>query len=175
MAVDRGALLERTELRGSAFTDAYTKQLDQWLQDIATSTDLPAGVALAAVGGFGRREMSPESDIDIILVHSDDVDVAEIAEQLWYPIWDAGLKLGHRVDTVDGLLKSARNDLDTATALLDVRHLAGDESVSLELAVEASAQWSAGAVDNAARLAARRSDRHDQYGCLLYTSDAADE
>ena len=168
MAVDRGALLERTELRGSAFTDAYTKQLDQWLQDIATSTDLPAGVALAAVGGFGRREMSPESDIDIILVHSDDVDVAEIAEQLWYPIWDAGLKLGHRVDTVDGLLKSARNDLDTATALLDVRHLAGDESVSLELAVEASAQWSAGAVDNASRLAARRSDRHDQHGEVAF-------
>ncbi len=168
MAIDRGALLERTELRGSAFTDAYTKQLDQWLQDIATSTDLPAGVALAAVGGFGRREMSPESDIDIILVHSDDVDVAEIAEQLWYPIWDAGLKLGHRVDTVEGLLKSARNDLDTATALLDVRHLAGDESVSLELAVEASAQWSAGAVDNASRLAARRSDRHDQHGEVAF-------
>ena len=72
------------------------------------------------------------------------------------------------MDTVDGLLKSARNDLDTATALLDVRHLAGDESVSLELAVEASAQWSAGAVDNAARLAARRSDRHDQYGEVAF-------
>lgn len=168
MTPERAALIERSELRGSAFTDAYTDLLDGWLQEIASSSGLSTGLALAAVGGYGRREMAPESDIDIILIHADDIDVAPIADQLWYPIWDAGLKLGHRVDTIDGLLKSASHDLDTATALLDVRHLAGEESISLELAVQAAAQWSAGGSDNAGRLAERRSDRHEQNGEVAF-------
>ena len=168
MTFDREALLNRTDLRGSAFTDAYTSALDEWLGGIAADAALPAGVALAAVGGYGRREMAPESDIDIILVHTDDADVAPIADQLWYPIWDARLKLGHRVDTIEGLLKSARHDLDTATALLDVRHLSGDEAISLELAVQAAAQWSSGGADNAARLAERRSARHEDHGEVAF-------
>lgn len=168
MTLDRDELLQRTDLQGSMFTDAYTTLLDDWLRGIAEAAGLPDGVALAAIGGYGRREMAPESDVDIILIHQDDQSVTDFAEKIWYPIWDKGLKLGHRVDTAEGLLRSARIDLDTATALLDIRHLAGDESVSLELAVMASAQWSAGAVDNAARLAERRGKRHTEFGEVAF-------
>ena len=168
MTFDRTGLLERTDLHGSAFTAAYTDLIDEWLRGIADTVSFPDGVALGAVGGYGRSEMAPESDIDIVLIHPPDVDVAEVAEKLWYPIWDARLKLGHRVDTIEGFLKIARTDLDTATALLDVRHLAGDEAASLELAVSAAAQWSSGGVDNALNLAERRSDRHDQHGEVAF-------
>ena len=168
MAFDRTALLERTDLHGSAFTQAYTELLDQWIIEIAGRAEFPPGVALAAVGGYGRGEMSPESDIDIILIHPDGIDPGDLAEHLWYPIWDAGLKLGHRVDTQEGLLKIARTDLDTATALLAIRHLAGDESVSLDLAVAAAQQWRADAVENAMRIAAGRSVRHDAHGEVAF-------
>lgn len=168
MTFDRSGLLERTDLHGAEFTAAYTALIDEWLRGIAETVDFPEGVALGAVGGYGRSEMAPESDIDIILIHPPEVDVADVAEQLWYPIWDARLKLGHRVDTIEGFLKIARTDLDTATALLDIRHLAGDESSSLELAVSAAAQWSSGGVENAMNLAERRSDRHDQHGEVAF-------
>lgn len=168
MTLDRDELLSRTDLHGSMFVDAYTNQLDEWLRGIAESAGLPEGVALAAIGGYGRREMAPESDIDIVLIHQDGQNVGDFAERIWYPVWDRGLKLGHRVDTPEGLLRSARIDLDTATALLDLRHLAGDEAVSLELAVRASAQWSEGAVENATGLADRRSDMHDEFGEVAF-------
>ena len=57
------------------------------------------GVALVAVGGYGRAELSPQSDIDLLLLHDGRPDIATIAERVWYPIWDEGLKLGHSVRT----------------------------------------------------------------------------
>ena len=99
------------------------------------------GVALVAVGGYGRREMSLQSDIDVLLLHQGRDDVGALADRLWYPIWDTGLKLGHAVRTVKEALALAAGDLDTATSLLDVRHLAGDRSLSDELAGKAGLQW----------------------------------
>ena len=62
-------------------------------------------------------------------------------ERLWYPIWDEGLKLGHAVRTTSEALALAADDLDTATSLLDVRHLAGDPQLADELATGALAAW----------------------------------
>ena len=58
-----------------------------------------AGCALVAVGGYGRRELAPYSDLDVVLVHRDDVDLGDAAEKLWYPIWDSGARLDHAVRT----------------------------------------------------------------------------
>ena len=167
MDFGRTALLEREEVRGAAFVREYSAELDRWIASIAGDS-APPGVALVAVGGYGRNEMAPQSDIDIVLVHEDSVDPAEFAERIWYPIWDAGLKLGHRVDTVEGLLKSARVDLDTATSLLNIRHIAGDEDLSVRLAVAAAAQWREGGVENASLLAQRVASTHEQFGEVAF-------
>jgi len=167
MDLGRTVLLERADVRGAEFVREYTAELDRWIVSIAGDS-VPPGVALVAVGGYGRREMAPESDIDIVLVHEDSVDPTEFAELIWYPIWDAGLKLGHRVDTVEGLLKSARIDLDTATALLNTRHLIGDEELSLRLAVAAAEQWREGAIDNASLIAKRVDATHEQFGEVAF-------
>ena len=53
-----------------------------------------------AVGGYGRRELCPGSDLDVALVHRGVKDVKAVAERVWYPVWDAGLGLDHSVRTV---------------------------------------------------------------------------
>ena len=165
----RDALLDDRSLLGSGFTSAYSDELDAWIRSFPASNELGDGLALAAVGGYGRREMAPQSDLDVVLVHHPDVDPSAVADGFWYPIWDEGLKLGQRVDTVDGLLKLARNDLDTATSLLDIRHLAGDESLSIELAVAAREQWRAHPIANAVQLADRVRQLHHEHGEIAFT------
>ena len=87
------------------------------------------GIALVAVGGYGRRELSPGSDLDVVLLHATSLhaeDVAEIAERIWYPVWDSGAKLDHSVRTVDEARELAGTDLAVAAGLLDARLVAGD-------------------------------------------------
>jgi len=59
--------------------------------------DDDTGIALVAVGGYGRRELAPHSDLDVVLVHLEDVGVDEVASQVWYPLWDAGAAIDHSV------------------------------------------------------------------------------
>ncbi len=116
---------------------------DEWLQALfeeAVQGDRSA-VALVAVGGYGRSELFPGGDLDLVLLHARDTDIAKIADRLWYPIWDASTRLGHSVRTVRQALTLARHDLDTATSLLSARHLAGDEALSVAVAEGARGQW----------------------------------
>ena len=96
------------------------------------------GVAMVAVGGYGRRELAPHSDLDVILVHDDGIDPGPVAEQVWYPLWDAHAQLDHAVRSVDQTVKAAADDLRVALGLLDVRHLAGDPHLTLRLRSAAS-------------------------------------
>jgi [protein-PII] uridylyltransferase len=130
-------------LRGRALCGALSAVTDEWLQALledATGGDT-AGLALVAAGGYGRMELAPGSDLDVWLLHDGRRDVKELAERLWYPVWDAGLKLGHAVRTHKEALAIVGDDLDTATAALSARHVAGDPSVSSALAEEAAARW----------------------------------
>jgi len=166
--LERADLLADTHLTGSNFSRAYGERLDEWIAGIARGLEMPEGATLVAVGGYGRGDLAPESDLDILLVHRDGVDIADFAEKIWYPIWDSGIKLGHRVDTVDGLLELAQTDLDTATALLSVRPIIGDEELAHELAVAGSNQWRANASTNAVVLSERVDQRHDEYGEVAF-------
>ena len=113
-----------------------------WLHELWAAADPPdSGAALVAVGGYGRAELSPGSDIDLSLVHEPGLDVAGLAERLWYPIWDQGLKLGHAVRTVKDTLSLAADDVDTATAVLSTRFVAGDVTLADELAGKGLALW----------------------------------
>jgi [protein-PII] uridylyltransferase len=97
------------------------------------------------VGGLGRCEVAPGSDLDLLIVHASRPDVAAVADAVWYPLWDSGVSLDHSVRTVEEALAVAAGDLKAALGLLDARHVAGDAALSAELLTRTRAAWRAGA------------------------------
>src|SRR5687767_15040644 len=88
-------VIEDRSRRGSAFARELSAATDGWIQDLfASVVPDPTGVALLAVGGYGRAELCPGSDLDLLLVYRNRRDISRIAEALWYPIWDQRVKLG---------------------------------------------------------------------------------
>ncbi|WP_420622562.1 [protein-PII] uridylyltransferase [Candidatus Poriferisodalis sp.] len=124
-------------------------------------------VALVAVGGYGRGELCPGSDIDLLLLH-DDVDTGNLADRLWYPIWDEKLKLGHAVRSMSGTLELAASDTDTATALADARHLAGDATLTARLIEGVQTDWRDNAAQRLDELHRSVSRRHSQNGEVAF-------
>lgn len=124
---------------------------DDWVVDIFDDAldrvDRPAGrVALLAVGGYGRGELAPQSDLDLLLVHDVKAkrvakEIEPIASAIWYPLWDAGVKLGHAVRRVDETVGLAATDLDSATALLTARPLAGDDDLARQVVEQGLGVW----------------------------------
>nr|WP_091670847.1 [protein-PII] uridylyltransferase [Amycolatopsis marina] len=149
----RHALVEATErllegrhgrLGASALRDALVDLYEFWLGKAATAAGVDTaepGVALVAVGGLGRRELVPFSDLDLVLVHNDNPRVGEIADALWYPLWDARVGLDHSVRTPAQALQVASEDLRTAIGLLDARHIAGDAELTGRLGTAARDAW----------------------------------
>jgi [protein-PII] uridylyltransferase len=135
------AVLSDSSLIGTGLSRAYTAEIDSWLQSVVGGVGEMRGVALASVGGYGRGDLSMGSDLDLLLIHNGSGHVAEVAEKIWYPIWDTGMKLGHAVRTIDEALELADGDLDTATSLLDIRLIGGEERLVTELAEKSRAQW----------------------------------
>ncbi|MDT8915491.1 [protein-PII] uridylyltransferase [Amycolatopsis sp. PS_44_ISF1] len=124
----------------AALVDLYEFWLGKGASAAGVDTAEP-GVALVAVGGLGRRELVPFSDLDLVLVHNGNSRVGEIADALWYPLWDAKVGLDHSVRTPGEALKVASEDLRTALGLLDARPLAGDAELAGRLASAARDQW----------------------------------
>ncbi|MFE9707262.1 [protein-PII] uridylyltransferase [Streptomyces sp. NPDC005930] len=117
---------------------------DDWLAGLfGAGTGGAAGVSLVAVGGYGRGELSPRSDLDLLLLHDgrDDKAVATLADRLWYPVWDLGLDLDHSVRTPQQARKTAGEDLKVHLGLLDARHLAGDLGLTASLRTAVLADW----------------------------------
>jgi [protein-PII] uridylyltransferase len=133
-----------------------------------------AGVAVAAVGSFGRGAVALRSDADIVVVISPRTigtdGAAAFAEALLYPLWDATLAVGHQVVSAADAVELAQQDLATATELLDLRFLAGDEAVVTDLIAQANeglfGEAGLGALID--RLEAEASARHERFGGSVY-------
>ncbi len=169
--LDRAALFADATLRGVDLSRAYGERMDQWLAALfgeGTAGTGGEGVALIAVGGYGRGELAPQSDLDLLLLHTGAPDIAAEAERIWYPIWDEGLKLGHSVRTAKEALTLAANDLDTATSLVAIRHLAGDLSLTEDLAERGLALWRKRARRWLEEISARVAERHQQAGEVAF-------
>jgi len=137
----RAALLADVGLTGPALRTALAALYDGWLAGLLG--DPGPGIALVAVGGLGRCEMAPGSDLDLVLMHAGVDDIGKVADALWYPIWDTGVGLDHSVRTVAEALAVAADDLKAALGLLDARHIAGDAGLSAELLTRTRAVWRA--------------------------------
>src|SRR3954462_9900292 len=132
------------QLDSAALRDALLDLHDFWLTTKATEIGITptSGFAIVATGGLGRWELLPYSDLDLTLVHDNmphDV-VTQVAELLWYPLWDANIHLDHSVRTVPEALQVAGKDISAGLAMIDARHIAGDSDLSALLVAGARRQ-----------------------------------
>jgi [protein-PII] uridylyltransferase len=167
----RAQLAADDSLTGRELCEAWTRDVDEWLGGLfaaaARGAD-PKGLALVAVGGYGRGELSLQSDVDVLLLHTGRSDIGAVADRLWYPIWDARMKLGHAVRTPKEALALAADDLDTATGLLQARHLAGDRRLTDELVRKSELQWRKRAKRWLGALSERVKERHRRAGEVAF-------
>lgn len=97
--------------------------------------DWPEGISLEAVGGYGRGELHPNSDIDLLILYRPKIlpDYKSSIEQFLTLLWDIGLEIGHSVRTIKQCIALARTDITVATNIMESRTLLGDSSLGLEL------------------------------------------
>ncbi len=169
MDLGRDELAADRTLVGRALCEAYADRADAFLAELfAGATDRVSGISLVALGGYGRRELSLQSDLDVLLLHDGYRDIGPVADAIWYPVWDQGVKLGHAVRTVKEALALAAEDIDSATAMLQARHVAGDRALTATLADEVADLWRAKASRFLPQLADRVSDRHERAGEIAF-------
>ncbi|HSV29975.1 MAG TPA: [protein-PII] uridylyltransferase [Candidatus Omnitrophota bacterium] len=153
-------------------------QLIRTVHDFAAEHEFPQGIrtsgeamSLVAVGGYGRGELSPQSDIDLLFLtpykrmpwHE------QIVEYILYMLWDMGLKVGHATRTADECVRQGKADLTIRTALLEARWLWGDQNLFFDLQNRFRNEIVAGTTEEfiEAKLA-ERDTRHGQMGDTRY-------
>ena len=151
-------------LDAAALRDALLDLHEFWLTTKATDIGITAtsGFAIVATGGLGRRELVPYSDLDLMLLHDNMPDevVTQVAELLWYPLWDANIRLDHSVRTVPEALQVAGEDIAAGMAMLEARHIAGDAELSSLLVGGARRQWRTGIVSRFDAIGAMHAHAH---------------
>jgi [protein-PII] uridylyltransferase len=154
-----------------------TRTADRLLLTLWGASGLPRACCLVAVGGYGRRELLPHSDVDILLLLPSGLDVAAadgdgrslapLLERFIGDCWDVGLEIGHSVRTVEQCLAEAAADVTVQTSLLERRFLAGDRRLYRRLSSELDA-----AMDPRAFLRAKRFElrqRHAKFEDTPYS------
>jgi [protein-PII] uridylyltransferase len=169
---------------GREVATARALLLDVLLQNIFAQaakqvTGEAVPVTLVAVGGYGRGELCPHSDVDIMFLHAGkarggkaDPYVAALVERVLYTLWDIGFDVGHSTRTIDEAVHQANADIKNKTALIESRPVAGLAELHEQFRKALLAKCVKGCVDEyiAARLADQR-DRHEKYGDSVYMQE----
>jgi [protein-PII] uridylyltransferase len=157
--------------------EARAAELDRWLAGLLGPEP---DAALVAVGSHARRELTLGGDLDLVLLHrggrwpgrdrGEDAEgrLAAVADRIWYPIWDSGLRLDHSVRTVEQARAVARSDLKAALGLLSARRIAGDRDLVDELRAAVLADWRAAARRRLTELEAMTRERWESEGELAF-------
>jgi [protein-PII] uridylyltransferase len=144
----RAALLtgasRQRQLTASGLRAALADLYELWLTSRCAAVGVGCGTALVAVGALGRRELVPYSDLDLLLLHDGKREVAQLADALWYPLWDARVELDHSVRTVGQAMQVATTDLRAALGLLDARLIAGDQELFTAMDTAVRRAWRSG-------------------------------
>ncbi|MEM9746654.1 MAG: [protein-PII] uridylyltransferase [Actinomycetota bacterium] len=149
-AEDHAVTTASDEEWGHSYCAALAGLTDDWVTELfERALEAHPGkhrVALLAAGGYGRGELAPFSDLDLLIVHDAKPrkvagEIEPLASAMWYPLWDSGVKLGHAVRRVDEQIGLVNGDLDSATALLTARPLAGDRELADEVILRGRRAW----------------------------------
>ncbi|MCC0576824.1 [protein-PII] uridylyltransferase [Streptomyces californicus] len=173
-AAARLRLLQQEARSGPPRRAALARLTDDWLTGLFTAAATRTGVrgaALVAVGGYGRGELSPRSDLDLLLLHDGKADpaaLAALADAVWYPVWDLGIALDHSVRTPAEARKTAGEDLKVQLGLLDARPLAGDLGLVASLRTAILADWRNQAAGRLPALIALGRERAERAGELPF-------
>ncbi len=153
----------------------HAVQLD-WTAAVTPLNDRPArrrqsgldGLALAAVGSVARGDAGPASDLDLVLLHDGRRlpadEVGELAQRLWYPLWDGGLRLDHSVRTPSQCREVAAADLSAAIGLLDLRVIAGDAALVVKTRTSLLSDWRGGIRRRLPQVLESLDERAERYG-----------
>ena len=131
----------------------------------------PKEVAIAAVGGFGRGELSPGSDLDIAIIHTGALpenELAVLVNKILYPLWDKNVKVDHSVRTRSEMRTAAESDLKVVMGLLDIRLVCGSADLVAAVQVDALDLWRKNSKRNLALLRESMDERHKRVGELAY-------
>jgi [protein-PII] uridylyltransferase len=122
----------------SAIIDVLISRLFEHAIELFASTQgpMPAAVSMMALGGYGRSELAPWSDVDVMFLYPTKSKPAvvqpfqaHLTQEVLYPLWDCGLKVGHSTRTVEEVFVQARKEIQTMTALLEARYVAGSTAL----------------------------------------------
>jgi len=152
-------------------SELYDREIAQRFVAAAASESGRSPLALVAIGGWARRELAPYSDIDFIVLHDRDEPTAKrVCDRLLYPLWDEKLAIGHAIREPRAVARLAKDDLATATALLDARHIAGDRLLTGDLIRATLGALAPGGNPNQliTSLATEKRARHARFGASLY-------
>lgn len=131
----------------------------------------PETVSLAAVGGYGRGELSPASDLDLLILHNGSEKpqvISDFVNAFLYPLWDQGRAVDHAIRTRSETREIADEDIRVALGLLDLRHIAGDSELSNQVASDALENWQKSKEKFLPKLRKSIQDRENRSGELAF-------
>ena len=138
--------------------------------------ELELPLALIALGGYGRGELNPFSDVDVMLLHRQSAEVSprlkEMVNQILYLLWDSGFKVGHSTRSIKEAIAQANSDMRTKTAMLEARFLAGDIQLAREFREQFRAKCVVGHERNYVEM--RMDDqvaRHKKFGDSVFLQE----
>ncbi|MFT5725961.1 MAG: [protein-PII] uridylyltransferase [Desulforhopalus sp.] len=157
----------RTLLGQSDNVDTYIQKCFRSIEVDGVNDD----IALVALGGYGRREFFPSSDIDLMILYRPTVkeNIGKISDAILYPLWDTGLDVGHGVRTVDESISHAEEEYFFLVALLDARLICGSKALFDELVAEYRAKYVDGHRESfVEKMKEYREDRRGRFGSHSY-------
>jgi [protein-PII] uridylyltransferase len=159
----------------AALLDVVLRHLFEGAAEGSAYADKTPPVALLAIGGYGRGELSPYSDVDILFLHDAariSSEATEVIEQVLYMLWDVGFKVGHSTRSIDEAIKLANSDVLTKTSLLESRFLAGDHRRQSKFRREFFERCVRGQVDHYLKWRLENQDeRHRKYGGSVFMQE----
>ncbi|BHH81824.1 [protein-PII] uridylyltransferase [Desulforhopalus sp. 52FAK] len=163
-----------TSMDGGQVLSGHTDAVDRYIEECFARIEIDGvkdDVALVALGGYGRREFFPSSDIDLMILYRPRAKkkISKISDAVLYPLWDTGLDVGHGVRTVTESITHAKEEYFFLVALLDARLICGSKDLFDELVAKYRSNYVDGHRESfVERMKEYRGDRRDRYGSHSY-------
>ena len=155
---------ERSDLNDRELSGLFHAAISSHVENVDS-------IALAAVGGYGRGELSPGSDLDLLIIHDGSTSAEKLQEfvnALLYPLWDAGKAVDHSVRTRAETREIADEDIRVLQGLLDIRYIAGNQDLVAAVGDDALEDWRKNYKRNLPKLRASVQERAARSGELAF-------